>query len=157
MKELKEVFQKVGSTNISTYLNSGNVMFESELVSTDLQRLVQEELSVSCGQLVPVLIKTAEEMIGISETIPIEWGSSDAEQTYVAYLFKDVASPAIVDELPVKREHMSIIYRNECIIWNIKRENFNRSQINRISEHPSYSRMTIRNVTTARKLADLCK
>ncbi|MBE2225510.1 MAG: DUF1697 domain-containing protein [Anaerolineae bacterium] len=157
MKDLKEVFQSVGSTNVSTYLNSGNVVFESQLEASELQDTIQERLRLLCGQPVPVLVKTAEEMISISESIPSEWGSGEGEQTYVAYLFKDVARPTIIDELPVKREYMNLLYRKECIMWNIKRENFNRSQINRIAEHSSYSRMTIRNITTAIKLAELSR
>ena len=51
---------------------------------------------------------------------------------------------------------MSIFYTPGAIVWNIKRENYNRSQITKIAGHSSYARMTTRNVNTARKLAALC-
>ena len=44
---------------------------------------------------------------------------------------------------------------HEAIVWNIKREHYNRSQITKITGHRSYARMTTRNVNTARKLAAL--
>jgi uncharacterized protein (DUF1697 family) len=53
-------------------------------------------------------------------------------------------------------DFMEIIYKHECIIWNIKRENYNKSHITKIANHPSYDRMTTRNLNTARKLAELC-
>lgn len=74
---------------------------------------------------------------------------------YVAYLFGDADRPGLVDELPVKREFMSIFYTPGAIVWNIRRADYNRSHITRIAAHPSYGSMTTRNVNTARKLTGL--
>ena len=156
MKTLKSLLEGLGLTDVLTYLNSGNVMFESGHSASELTQLIEEELERSFGAKVPTLVKTATQMIQIAESIPAEWGSNEAEQTYVAYLFSDVAKPGLVDELPIKRQFMSIFYAHEAIVWNIKRENYNRSQITKIAGHSSYARMTTRNVNTARKLAALC-
>ena len=78
-------------------------------------------------------------------------------QTYVAYLFSDVDTPGLVSDLPVRFEFMSIFYTRGAIIWNIRREDYNRSQITKIAGHSAYGRMTTRNVNTARKLAALCE
>jgi len=156
MKALKGLLEGLGLTDVVTYLNSGNVVFESGLSAPELTHLIEEELERALGERVPTLVKTSAEMIEIAESIPSEWGNNDREQTYVAYLFSDVAGPGLVSELPVKRQFMSIFYAHEAIIWNIKREDYNRSQITKIVGHSSYARMTTRNVNTARKLAALC-
>ena len=156
MKTVKGLLEGLGLSNVVTYLNSGNVVFESGLGASELTRLIEEELERTFGERIPTLVKTSTEMIEIAASIPSEWGSNDGEQTYVAYLFSDVARPGLVDELPVKRQIMSIFYAHEAIVWNIKRENYNRSQITKIVGHSSYARMTTRNVNTARKLAALC-
>ena len=155
MKTLKGVLEGLGLTDVVTYLNSGNVVFESALSASELTRRIEEELVRAFGERVPTLVKTSTEMIAIAESIPSDWGSNDREQTYVAYLFSDVAYPGLVSELPVKRQFMSIFYAHEAIVWNIKREDYNRSQITKIVGHSSYARMTTRNVNTARKLAAL--
>ena len=155
MKTLKGVLEGLGLTDVVTYLNSGNVVFESALSASELTRRIEEELERAFGERVPTLVKTSTEMIAIAESIPSEWGNNDREQTYVAYLFSDVADPGLVSELPVKRQYMSIFYAHEAIVWNIKREDYNRSQITKIVGHSSYARMTTRNVNTARKLAAL--
>ena len=105
---------------------------------------------------IPTLIKSSVEIISIADAIPGEWGSDEGQQTYVAYLFSDVDSPGLVSELPVKLEFMDILYTPGAIVWNIRRENYNRSHITKIVAHSSYARMTTRNVNTARKLAALC-
>lgn len=156
MQTLKSAFEGLGLSNVVTYLNSGNVVFDSDLGASELTRLIEEELERVFGARIPTLVKTSAQMIAIAESIPSEWGNNDREQTYVAYLFSDVATPEIVSELPVKEQFMSIFYAHGAIVWNIKRENYNRSQITKMAGHESYARMTTRNVNTARKLAALC-
>jgi len=156
MKTLKALLEGLGLGDVVTYLNSGNVVFDSALSSSHLTQLIEDELERAFGERIPTLVKTSMEVIAIAESIPREWGSNADEQTYVAYLFSDVDNPGIVSELPVKRQFMSIFYAPGAIIWNIKRESYNRSQITKIVGHSSYARMTTRNVNTARKLAALC-
>ena len=156
MKSLKALLEGLGLGDVATYLNSGNAVFSSPLSVPELTCLLEDELERAFGQKIPTLVKTSAEMIAIAESIPSEWGSGEGQQTYVAYLFSDVDRPSLVSELPVKMEFMSIFYTPGAIVWNIKRENYNRSHITKIVGHSSYARMTTRNVNTARKLAALC-
>jgi len=156
MKSLKALLEELGLGDVTTYLNSGNAIFSSSLSGPDLTHLLEDELERAFGEKIPILVKTSAEMIAIAESIPSEWGNDEDEQTYVAYLFNDVDKPALVSELPVKMEFLTIFYTPGAIVWNIKRENYNRSHITKIVGHSSYARMTTRNVNTARKLAVLC-
>jgi uncharacterized protein (DUF1697 family) len=156
MKDLKTLLEGLGLVDVVTYLNSGNVVFSSSMGTLELTRLVQDALARAFGEPILTLIKTSAEIVSIAESIPGEWESDTSEQTYVAYLFGDVDRPGLVSELPVKMEFLSIYYTPGAIVWNIKRENYNRSHITKIAGHSSYARMTTRNVNTARKLAALC-
>lgn len=156
MIRLKSLLEEIGLINVSTYLNSGNAIFESTLTSNEVNHLLEEKLFIEFGQNIPVLIKTAPEMIKIKDSIPPEWKNDATQQTYVAYLFSDAATPDLINDLPVKKQYVEMIYAHEAIIWNIKREYYHKSQITKIMNHPSYNRMTTRNVNTARKLAELC-
>jgi len=156
MSDLKELLEINGLKNVSTYLNSGNALFESSMSSNELMEFIEKILSKKYRQEVSVLVKKAKEIIDIAEAIPPDWNNDESQQTYVAYLYPDVAKPSLIDQLPIKKEYMSIIYKHKCLIWNIKRTNYNKSHITRIVEHRSYARMTTRNSNTARKLAELC-
>lgn len=156
MSALKALLEGLGLTEVVTYLNSGNAVFSSSLGVEHLTHLLEDELERAFGMRIQTLVKTSEQMIAIAESIPAEWVNGPGEQTYVAYLFDDVDQPSLVQELPIKREWMSIFYTPGAIVWNIRRENYNRSQITKIAGHGSYARMTTRNVNTARKLAALC-
>lgn len=156
MKKLKETLENLGLTNVVTYLNSGNVVFDSQLSAEELSALIENTLENEYGQRIPTLIKSATEIINIKNSIPQDWKNDETQQTYIAYLFSDIAKPQLIDELPIKRQFIELIYAHEAIIWNIKRENYNRSQITKIINHSAYNRMTTRNVNTARKLAEMC-
>jgi uncharacterized protein (DUF1697 family) len=156
MATLKALLEGLGLSDVATYLNSGNVVFESALDADDLTRSIEGELEQAFGEKIPTLVKTAAQVIAIAESIPGEWENGQGEQSYVAYLFGDVDVPGLVAELPVKKQFMSIFYTPGAIVWNIKRADYNRSQITKIASHSSYARMTTRNVNTARKLAALC-
>jgi uncharacterized protein (DUF1697 family) len=155
MQPLKALSENLGFTDVATYLNSGNVVFCSDLARPELTSLIENGLERTFGQRVPTLVKTSADMISIANSIPEAWTSGQGEQTYVAYLFDDVDDPSLLDELPVKRQFMTIFYTPGAIVWNIKRPDYNRSQITKIAMHRSYASMTTRNVTTARKLAQL--
>jgi uncharacterized protein (DUF1697 family) len=156
MKDLKAILEGLRCVDVTTYLNSGNAVFGADMGTPELTRLVEDALAQAFDERIPTLIKTSPEIISIAESIPSAWGSDAGEQTYVAYLFGDVDKPGLVADLPVKTEFMSIYYTPGALVWNIKREDYNRSHITKIAGHSSYERMTTRNVNTARKLAVMC-
>ena len=129
--------------------------FDSQLDSRELTALIEGALERAFGQRIAVLVKSSADIVAIADAVPPEWGSDPGQQTYVAYLFADADRPALVDELPVKRQFMKIFYTPGAIVWNVKRPDYNRSQITRVAGHPSYRSMTTRNINTARRLATL--
>lgn len=155
MKHLKTLFESLGYVNVSTYINSGNVRFETN----DSAGKILESLDVcfhsTLGYEVPTLVKTLEEMQFISAEIPDHWQNDSDQRTDVAYLFDDVDNIDIIDKLPFKRDFVYTRYIKGALIWNISRENYNKSQLNKLIGHKLYQSMTVRNVNTARRLAEL--
>lgn len=156
MKTLKGILERIGCSDVATYLNSGNAVFGSELGALELARLLERELEAEFGTRIPTLVKSAPEMRAIARAVPAEWKNDAEEQTYVAYLFGEADRPDLVDELPLKKEWMTIFHVPGALVWNIRRENYNRSRITKIASSRWYASMTTRNVNTARKLAELC-
>ncbi|MCG6140173.1 DUF1697 domain-containing protein [Leptospira mtsangambouensis] len=153
MKKLRTLFESFGYTEVSTYINSGNIIFESE----DDQKTVLAKITKSFEKTfdfeIPTLVKTEKEMKKIAKAIPEEWQNDDTQRTDVAYLFPEADSKKIIQELPLKMDYLDILYMKGAIIWNIKRENVNKSQLAKLISHKLYKVMTIRNVNTARFLA----
>ena len=104
------------------------------------------------GFEIPSLIKTQEEIRIIAESIPTNWQNNSTHKTDVAYLFPQIDSQDIINQLPIKNEFIDIRYITGAIYWNVERTNYNKSQINKIISTNLYQFMTLRNINTARYL-----
>ena len=153
MKELKILFEQCGFSNVSTYINSGNVLFKSNDKKNNITENIEKVLHITTGNEVKVLVKTKSEMVKIASSIPDNWQNNDEQKTDVAYLFESIDTENIINELPIKKEYIHLIYVKGALIWNVRREDYNKSHLNKIISHKVYTDMTIRNVNTARYLA----
>lgn len=154
MKKLKAIFESLGCFNVSTYINSGNVIFESTDDKKHISDIIKNRLNSEFDFEIPLLIKTSNEMKIIADAIPKEWQNDKANKTDVAYLFPEIDSKETLDILPIKKEFMDIRYVKGAIFWNIERENYNKSNLNKIISHKLYKSMTLRNINTAKRLAE---
>ena len=153
MKRLKKLFELIGFENVASYINSGNIKFESnekiDIVWKDIIKNFTNEFSFD----VPILVKTQIEIIKIADKIPFEWQNNTEQKTDVAYLFPDIDSADTIEQLPVDRAFIDVRYTPGAIYWNIDRKNQNKSKLNKLVGHKLYQFMTVRNVNTARYLA----
>ena len=153
MRELKNDFELLGFQNVSTYINSGNIIFECDDVKDIIEKKIEDKLRNKTGQEIRVLLKTKEEIISIASEIPSEWTNDDLQKTDVLYLFKEIDNEEILNELPINKEYVNIKYINSAVFLNVLRINYNKSKMIKIISHKKYKEMTIRNVNTARYLA----
>lgn len=152
MKKLKALFESLGYNNVSTYINSGNVIFEAS--KRPQQKKIGSDLEKEFGFAIQVLLKTEKEMQKIATAIPNDWHNNIAQKTDVAYLFKEVDYKKIIEELPIEKDFIDIRYVPGALFWNVKRKNYNKSHLNKLISHKAYKFMTLRNINTARYLAN---
>jgi uncharacterized protein (DUF1697 family) len=70
MKRLKALFESLGCTNVSTYINSGNVIFDSSRKQRAMSEEIASALKKGFGFEVGVLVKTGKQMQSIQERFP---------------------------------------------------------------------------------------
>jgi len=153
MKELREHVEALNFVNVSTYLNSGNLLFDCEESIKVVEEKITELFSSTYDFDIPLLIKTQQQMKAIEEAIPENWYNDETHKTDVAYLFSEADSQKVIDELPIKKEFVDIRYVQGALFWHVARADYTKSQLNKIIGHSLYKLMTIRNINTARKLA----
>jgi uncharacterized protein (DUF1697 family) len=154
MKRLKAMLEKLGYVEVKTYLNSGNAIFESDKKAVDITKGFSDAFKTEFGFDIPTLIISIKQIQKIIKQIPEEWINDDNQKTDVAFLFKNADLPEIIEQLPIKKEFIDIRYTKGALYWNISRENYNKSQLNKIVGHKLYKFMTVRNINTARFLAN---
>jgi uncharacterized protein (DUF1697 family) len=154
MARLRMLFESLGCSNVSTYINSGNVLFESGERRENLYRMIDTAFKKEFNFDIPLLIKTRTEIRTIARAVPAAWLNDASQKTDVAYLFDEIDSKDTIEVLPVKKEFIAVNYVKGAIIWNVKRENAGKSNLSKIIGHKIYRFMTVRNVNTARYLAE---
>jgi uncharacterized protein (DUF1697 family) len=153
MRRLRSLFEALGCASVSTYLNSGNVRFESGRRPAAIGRDVEAALAADFGIDIRVLVKTESEMRRIVRTVPADWHNDDGQRTDVAYLFPEADSRTILDELPFRMEFVDVRYTKGALCWRVDRRDVHRSHLNKLISNRRYQQMTVRNVNTARALA----
>ncbi|MEW6586502.1 MAG: DUF1697 domain-containing protein [Nitrospirota bacterium] len=153
MKKLEALFERSGYADVSTYINSGNVIFYSDKMASEIRREIEVALKKEFKFDIPTLIKSRKEMQDIAKAIPGKWQNDAEQRTDVAYLFEEIDSKKTLDTMPVNKEYIDVRYVKGAIYWNIDRKNYNKSRLNKLIGHKFYQSMTVRNVNTARFLA----
>ncbi len=153
MGKLKQLFERLGYTRVSSYLNSGNILFEAEQEAKEIRRMVETILKEELGFEIPTLVKSDMELLRIVSAIPPAWQNNMEQRTDVAFLFPEIDSENVLSDLPVNRDFIDLRYVPGAVIWNLERKYFNKSHLSKIISHPHYQLMTVRNVNTARHLA----
>ena len=80
MKDLKVLFEEMGLSKVETYIQSGNVIFESDLKlsNADLEVKIEQAIIETFGFVVPVIIRTADEWAKSIVNNPF-WKDKDAD------------------------------------------------------------------------------
>lgn len=88
MAELKGLYEKAGFKNVTTYIQSGNVVFSTD--KPDLKSLpdkIQQFIFKKYGFKVPIIVRTIDEMQKVADTNPMLKNKSlDKEKMHVTFL-----------------------------------------------------------------------
>lgn len=158
MKGLKQVFEDAGMADVRTYINSGNVMFTSG--SKDRAALVRQ-LEKAVDERYPVdakiVLRTAQEMADLVDGVPATWMNDATMKCDVVFLSPEVDKPDVIERLDPRPEVEDVLYLPGAVVWRVDRANATRSRLLRIVGTPFYKQVTVRNVNTVRKLAELTR
>jgi uncharacterized protein (DUF1697 family) len=96
MKELSAICIDLGFKKVRTYIQSGNVIFESALPEENVRAGLEQVLTIRMGKKVDVMVRSASEVRSILEANPFP----DAPPAKVAVLFLSHPAPkGILDNL----------------------------------------------------------
>lgn len=105
MAELKSMFQAIGLERVQTYIQSGNVLFDSVLDAKTLRERIEQEIEKVFGLTLTVILRTAAELEQIIANAPFSEAirreaeeSTDVETFYVCLLLEPPA-PENIEQL----------------------------------------------------------
>lgn len=154
MKELKKITEKLGYTNVSTYINSGNLFFETDEKKNTILKHLEKAIEKHFGFSVSIILRNEKEIQTVCDAIPKTWENDDTMKADVIFLWDEVNTPEIISEI----KHTSVdtlIYIDGAVIWWVSREEYNKSGMHDFIGTRVYKCMTARNVNTTRKILEI--
>ncbi len=156
MPLLREYFAEASFENVSTYINSGNVIFQSDI--RDKLKLIQicnnlmiEKFSLS----VPVTVISADEIIDAISHAPKWWdNSSEVETIHQAiFLIPPITAKEVIAAVgEPKAEFEQVEFYKGVIFWSAPKATFGKTRWSKISSSSVYNKVTIRNANTSKKI-----
>jgi uncharacterized protein (DUF1697 family) len=158
MKQLRTAFVEAGFSEAWTYINSGNVIFSSDkdtaTVQTDCETLIVEQFGLN----IAVAVLTAEELVDSLAHAPDWWGKDPDSKHNAIFVIQPATAADVCAEVgEIKPEHEKCAYWGNLIFWSAPMKTFSRTRWGTVSKRTTYQKITIRNSTTAFKLAELAK
>lgn len=153
MPRLKKLFEDLGFDHVSTYINSGNVVFhEAKRQHADLAELIETAIEKEFGFPVKVVVRSQQDIEAIAKALPDKWQNNADMKCDVMFLWEEYDKPDVLQGLTIKPELEDVRYVAGAILWRVDRQNVTKSGIMKLVGTPLYKHMTIRNCNTFRKI-----
>ncbi len=153
MAELRACFEKVGFRNVSTYINSGNALFETDKQNGDaLELRIERCLGEQFGFTPKVVVRSREQMEQVIEHLPSRWLNATDQRCNVIFLKRSIDSPDLLNTLRIKETIEMLAYQPGVLYWSANTSDLTKSSMVKLSAQPLYQHMTIRNLNTTQKL-----
>ena len=87
MAELTSLYQSLNFENVSTYIQSGNVVFESSLDDKELKTTIETAIEQQFQFVVPVLMLTPTQLVNAAENQPFTTLDIEQEGSKIIFFF----------------------------------------------------------------------
>jgi uncharacterized protein (DUF1697 family) len=157
MADLRQCLEDTGFNKVSTYIQSGNVLFESS--ARDPARVagkMERALSARFGYTALVVLLSEEELEAVIEGAPEHFGTDPESYRYdVIFLRSPFQAPEVLPTVKLK-PGVDEAFANQHAIycWRLISK-ASQSSLPKLIAHPAYKSMTIRNWNTTSKLHQL--
>lgn len=159
MSELKEIFEKHNFTEVTTYLNSGNVVFSSgiddeNLLSNDIMLMIKKQFDLD----IPVFVVMQEELKEVLCHAPDWWGDGNKEiYDNLIFIMPPLSCEEFCDEIGrPKAEYEKVHHYKNFVFWSFSRKYYQKTNWwSKTASSKVSDKITIRTANTVRKIVSI--
>ncbi len=153
MADLRVEFERAGFEAVQTYIQSGNVLFETDRPRAELEGSIESLLADRIGCPVLVVVRSHRQLATIVKAAPDGFGTDpNTSLSDVVYL----KAPLTVKQamrVVALREGVDRAWAGTGVLYFERRvDRRSQSRFSRVASTPQYHLMTIRNWSTTTKL-----
>jgi len=159
MSDLRECLQAADFKNISTYIASGNVIFESELSLPEVESTIDAALEKAFGYKGPTVVLSEKDFHTILNEAPKGFGAKpDIFHSDIIFLKLPAQPSQVLEDLLALKMRDGVdtaTAGSKALYFTRLSAERQKSRLSKILELQSYKSMTIRSWNTAMKLKSL--
>lgn len=158
MADLKVSLEKLNFKDVVTYIQSGNIVFKSEINSTitDLEKQIHDTILKDFAFEVPTLVKTHQEVRDAFENNPFEKDVTNNPKLFYVVFLKNKPQPENVAHLKTyDYSPEAYILKDKIIYFYAANGAGNAKMSNNFFENKLKVQATTRNWRTTHKLVEL--
>ena len=151
MADLKDCFEKAGFINPKTYIQSGNVVFESDKTETQLKSLIEELLTKTFNYPAKVQVVNLVKLKKLINDFP--FGAAGPKQhNYIIFMENGLEKAALKDSYELGTGE-KVQAGDGVIYWRVDQGQTLRSSFGKLLSKSKYKQFnTNRNINTLEKL-----
>ena len=151
MADLKRVLEPLRLENVQTYIQSGNVIFESQDEPASIENQIERQLEKSLGFKIQVFVRTMRQVQSIAKNSPL---TPEGDQTVHVVFLKRKPRRKQSQALDSLKSDADDFVVKGTEVYNLRRDSessvFSNNLIEKILTLPG----TTRNMTVIRKIAE---
>ncbi len=155
MSDLKKAFENLGFENVSTYINSGNVIFDSDDSLTKINEKIDRKLSKIFNFDLTTVVISKKSLEKTTENIPAEWKKSKDLRCYIAFVKEPISEQEVLSKIRLKDGVDSVATYRGVLYMTTKLSGITKSGFSKLARQKIYKHITIRNYNTVKKLLEL--
>ncbi len=155
MADLKALFESVGCTEVSTYIQSGNVVFSSTELIVNVSSLITNAIEDKYGWNVPVLVKKGSELAKIIQNCP--FSHEIRRKSYFVLLHENPSATTINATSGLSHVDETFSIASDCVYIHYSQGAGKAKMGNNFFEKKLKVVATSRNYRTMAKLVEISK
>lgn len=157
MANLKFCIEELGYAKVKTYINSGNVIFETgEHDELKLAHSIEKAIKNSTKLDVRVVVISEDNYVKIVKNVPKDWGERQGWKYNTLFLIPPYDTREIMKDIGELKPDIETVVPGQGVIYQaLLFEKFGRTSSGKLASRSSYRMMTIRNWNTTKKLLEL--
>ncbi len=156
MADLKEAVEKCGLINVRTYIQSGNVIFESdEEGAGKIAAKLEDSLLRAFNFEIRVIVMNRAQFTDILAEVPADWKMRQDLRCYLAFIREPVTVQDVIQEIKLTAGVDSVKAGKGVLYLSTLLSGLTKSGFSKLITTKVYKDITIRNYRTAQNLLEL--
>lgn len=156
MSDLKSCFTALGLQDVTTYINSGNVLFRANnTTEVDLITQIEPALQAQFGLNLRVTVVSYETLDKAIAGAPAGWGTDASRKHNMLFVRPPVTVAEVMAGIGTPKPDIETVKPgNGVVFWSASLEQFGRTASSKLAGKPVYQEVTVRNYNTS---VELCR